>query len=237
MDLPANAVHVWWLRTDLELPNQVVERCTRLLSPEEQARRDRFVFDADRRRYLLSHAMLRQTLSLYSPATAAEWVFETGPHGKPSITKDQPQLSFSLTHTNGLSACAIAQSHDVGVDAENITRPAEYLELAQRFFSPQEADRIQRLPDDWRAEGFFAVWTLKEAYIKARGLGLTLPLADFSFSFPEGVVKVDFAPQLNDDPGSWQFERLQPTPEHRIAVAVRQPHSVPVVVVTRGVEL
>ena len=237
MDIPPNAVHVWWLRTDRELPDAVLDRCARLLSPEEQERRDRFMFEADRRRYVLSHAMLRQTLSLYAAVAAGEWVLETGPHGKPAISACQPQLFFSLTHTHGLSACAIAADRDVGVDAEDISRPAEYLELAERFFSPQEAERIRRLPDDWRAEAFFAVWTLKEAYIKARGLGLALPLADFSFSFPESVVTVEFAPRLDDDPAAWQFERLQPTPGHRVALAVRQPRSAPLVVLTREVEL
>lgn len=237
MEIPLNAVHLWWLRTDREVPNEVLERCAGLLSSEEQARRDRFMFDADRRRYTLSHAMLRQTLSLYAPVAAGEWIFEAGPHGKPAIADWQPQLSFSLTHTAGLSACAIARERDVGVDAEDISRPAEYQQLAQRFFSPQEAERIGRLPDDWRAEGFFAVWTLKEAYIKARGLGFALPLADFSFSFPEGVVTVEFAPRLDDDPAAWQFERLQPTKEHRVAVAVRQPRSVPLTVISREVEL
>ncbi len=116
-------------------------------------------------------------------------------------------------------------------------RGFEHLDLAQRFFSVQEADRIRRLPEDWRAEGFFAVWTLKEAYIKARGLGLALPLADFSFSFPEGIVTVEFAPHLNDAPVAWQFERHEPTPEHRLGVAVRQPRSVPLMVLTREVEL
>lgn len=237
MEIPSNAVHLWWLRTDRELPSEVLERCAGLLSLEEQARRDRFMFDADRRRYTLSHAMLRQTLSLYEPVAAGEWIVETGPHGKPAIAAGQPQLSFSLTHTAGLSACAIARGRDVGVDAENISRPAEYQQLAQRFFSPPEAERISRLPDDWRAEGFFAVWTLKEAYIKARGLGFALPLADFAFSFPEGVVTVEFASRLDDDPATWQFERLQPTKEHRVAVAVRQPRSQPLVVVSREVEL
>lgn len=237
MDIPPNAVHVWWLRTGGDLPPEVLERCARLLSPDEQARRDRLVFEPDRRRYLLSHAMLRQTLSLYAPVAAGEWIFESGPHGKPAIAPSQPQLAFSLTHTAGLSACAITQGRDVGVDAEDITRPAEYLELAQRFFSSQEADRIRRLPDDWRAEAFFAVWTLKEAYIKARGLGLSLPLADFSFSFPEGVVKVEFTGSISDDPAAWQFDRLEPTMNHRLAVAVRQPRSLPLEVHAREVIL
>lgn len=237
MDIAPNAVHLWWLRTDRELSSEIVDRCARLLSPEEQERRDRFMFDADRRRYVLSHAMLRQTLSLYASVAPNEWIFETGPHGKPAIAAGQPQLSFSLTHTQGLSACAITDGREVGVDAEDISRPAEYLELAERFFSPQEATRIRGLPDDWRAEGFFAVWTLKEAYIKARGLGLALPLADFSFSFPEGVVTVEFAPHMDDDPAAWHFERLQPTLEHRAALAVRQPRAVPLVVLTREVEL
>jgi 4'-phosphopantetheinyl transferase len=235
MEIALNAVHLWWLRTDRHRPAEILQRCERLLSAEERCRRDRLVFADDRRRYLLSHAMLRQTLSLYAPVAAQDWVFAAGPHGKPAIAAGQPQLSFSLTHTRGLSACAIAV-RDVGVDAEGITRPAEYLDLARRFFAPQEADWIERLPEDWRAEAFFAVWTLKEAYIKARGIGLALPLAGFSFSFPDGAVKVTFAPDF-DDPAAWQFERYQPTAEHQVAVAVPQPRSLPLVFVAREVEL
>ena len=199
MEILPNAVHLWWLRTDREVAEEVLERCGRLLSAEEQVRESQFVFKPDRLRYRLSHAMLRRTLSLYAPVAPQDWIFTAGPQGKPAIAPSQPQLQFSLTHTQGLCACLIAQDREVGVDAENITRPTEYLELAQRFFAPAEAERIRRLPEDWRAEGFVAVWTLKEAYIKARGLGLRIPLMDFAFSFPEGRVTVQFAPGIDDD--------------------------------------
>lgn len=237
MFLAPNAAHLWWLRTDRDPAAGVLERCAALLSPEEKERESRLVFQPDRLRYRLSHAMLRQTLSFYAPIAPQDWIFETGEYGKPFIAAGQPQIAFNLTHTKGLSACLIAQSGDVGVDAENVTRPTDFLDLASRYFSPRETARIARMPEDWRADGFFAIWTLKEAYIKARGLGLQIPLADFSFSFPEGGVSVEFAPQLKDDPADWQFQRLEPTPQHRVAVAVRQPRSLPLELIEREVEL
>jgi len=132
-------------------------------------------------------------------------------------------MCFNLSNTRGLIACAVARSRELGIDVESTRRPGQTVEIAEHFFAPAEIDALHSLPADQRTERFFAYWTLKEAYIKARGMGLAIPLAQFSFVLDEPApISIRFAPELEDDPSSWQFERLVLSPGHHTAVAVRR---------------
>ncbi|MCA1586150.1 MAG: 4'-phosphopantetheinyl transferase superfamily protein [Acidobacteria bacterium] len=136
------------------------------------------------------------------------------------MTGDLARLRFNLSHTHGLVACVAAVGCDVGVDVEWMDR-ALTNDIAERFFSPHEAAELRRLPDAEQSRVFFDYWTLKEAYIKARGLGLAIPLDQFSFRLrPPAPPAIAFEPALDDDPARWQFAQTTPTPRHRLGLAI-----------------
>jgi 4'-phosphopantetheinyl transferase len=150
-----------------------------------------------------------------------EWSFIPNNYGRPEIAGPvETLLRFNLAHTRGLVACAVAWEREVGVDVEDVERPGEYVHLAQRFFAPSEAAHVASLPVERQRDVFFDYWTLKESYVKARGMGLALPLGDFAFQLDE-LPTISFAGSIVDDPKSWQFRRLRPSEQHRLALAVR----------------
>ena len=163
-----------------------------LLSDEERERLERLRRPEDRRDYAVAHALLRQTLASSGSRAAADWQFTTDDRGRPGLVNGQ--LAFSLSHTRGLVACAVATAGQVGLDVEAV-RPIEAAQIADDFFSPQEQRELDLLDAPAAALRFFDCWTLKEAYSKAIGAGLDLPLNATSFmladkrihaSFPEG---------------------------------------------------
>ena len=132
-------------------------------------------------------------------------------------------LSFNLTNTEGLIACLIARDRELGVDVEDTQRRGETVSIADRFFSPSEVKDLHAVPEASKRDRFFDYWTLKEAYIKARGFGLALPLGDFAFRLdPPRAPTIAFEPALDDDPSTWQFLQEWPTQQHRLALAVRR---------------
>jgi 4'-phosphopantetheinyl transferase len=224
-------VRVWLLRAPEDAGAERARRCEAILAPNELARMKRFRFETDRRRYLFAHALVRYTLSRYAPATPPErWRFETNEYGRPQVGGAAPRLKFNLSHTAGLVACAVALDRDVGVDVEHI-RPAHGdfgLEVAPQYFAPREVAALAAQPAADQRDWFFAFWTLKEAYIKARGMGLALPLSGFTFDLGDAGaaaspnIGISFASNVVDDPARWYFERRLPSPEHALALAVRR---------------
>src|SRR6266852_33298 len=171
----------------------------RFLSQDERARFQRFHFDQDRLAFLVAHGLVRMALSRHAAVAPAEWTFSADSYGKPSIATPASTLSFSLSHTRRLVACAVARGRPVGVDVEDASRPAP-LEVAERYFVPGERRDIFAADADQRTRRFFEYWTLKEAYVKAGGLGLSLPLDRFEFRRDaEGSWRIAFAPPPLDD--------------------------------------
>ncbi|MEZ5293625.1 MAG: 4'-phosphopantetheinyl transferase superfamily protein [Vicinamibacterales bacterium] len=194
------------------------------LSADEQARAARFVRAADRRTYVIAHALVRVTLSDHASSPPEAWRFRTGVHGRPEIAAPPAHaedLVFSLSHTTGLAAVAVARRRLVGVDVEEVNRTVSE-RVAEAQFAPAEVEALRALPPDERRRAFFDYWTLKEAYVKACGHGLTLPLDGFAFTLADGrPPAVAFADGV-DRAGRWQFELSWPTPAHRLAVAVER---------------
>jgi len=223
--LPFNAVHVDLLHTDDAAALAQQEAYRALLSPEEHERMARLVFDRDRRRFLLTRALVRTTLSRYAPVAPAAWAFIANVHGRPEILDRPtgvPDLRFNLSHTDGLIACAVTIGREVGVDVEHVGRRLTH-DVAGRFFAPREVADLKALSEEEQARVFFDYWTLKEAYIKARGFGLALPLGDFAFTLsPPQPPSITFEPAMPDDPATWQFAQDWPTPQHRLGLAVRR---------------
>ena len=223
--LPLNAVHVDLVHTDSVDDSTREDAYRALLSSEETERMARLIFERDRRRFLLTRALVRTMLSRYASVAPADWVFIANVHGRPEIfdrPRGVPDLRFNISHTEGLIACAVTIGREVGVDVEHIGRRLTY-DVAGRFFAPKEVTDLKSLPADEQPKVFFDYWTLKEAYIKARGFGLALPLGDFAFTLsPRSSPQIAFEPALDDDPSTWQFYQDWPTPQHRLGLAVRR---------------
>ena len=223
--LPFNAVHVDLLQTTNATALANLDAYRALMSPDEHERMGRFVFEKDRKAFLLTRALVRTTLSRYASIAPADWQFIANVHGRPEILdrpSGVPDLRFNISHTNGLIACAVTIGREVGVDVEHIGRHLTH-DVAGRHFAPREVSDLRKLPEDEQRKVFFDYWTLKESYIKARGFGLALPLGDFAFKLnPPHSPEITFEPSLEDDPDSWQFLQDWPTPQHRLALAVRR---------------
>lgn len=204
---------------------EVVAALATLLSPEELARRDRFVRPVDADTYAVAHALVRQTLSAHGSTPPRDWQFVTNAHGCPFVVDTQagaPRLEFNLSHTAGLVAVAITRGRHVGVDVERVTRVV--MEgVAERHFAEAEVRDLGRLPPADRPRAFFEYWTLKEAYIKARGKGLAIPLGDFAFHLrPPAPPAIAFVEGFDDVPHRWQFWQAWPTADHRLSLAVER---------------
>lgn len=195
-----------------------------LLDESERVRAQQFRFEADRRDYIAAHALLRTTLSLFVNVPPKRWHFTADAFGKPTIAEPDAarSLAFSLSHTRGLATCAVTSGIPVGVDVECIRQLDDTLYLARQFFSSSEARALEQIAPKLRENRFFELWTLKESYIKARGLGLSLPLNKFSFGLAtDGSIRFAVDPEFGDDADAWQFALHSPTPSHRLAYALR----------------
>lgn len=212
----------------------LVDSYLALMTQEERARHDRFYFARDRLLFLATRALVRTVLSNYAPLAPTQWRFSEGERGKPYIANAlQPAaIHFNLTNTPGLVVCAVSLVHPLlGVDAENLQRAGETLNIAEHYFSAYEVRALRGLPSSRQRERFFSYWTLKESYIKARGLGLAIPLEQFSFILDKeqpsresdstaagSGIGVEFDPRLGDDSSRWRFALLRGGESHLIAV-------------------
>jgi 4'-phosphopantetheinyl transferase len=224
-DLPFSAVHIDLVETADAAALDKLDSYKALLSKDEHERMARLVFDRDQRAFVITRAHVRTMLSRYAAVAPTDWRFIENVHGRPEILDrpaGTPDLRFNISHTDGLIACAVTIGREVGVDVEHIGRHLTH-DIAGRFFAPDEVADLRKLPLDDQERVFFDYWTLKEAYIKARGFGLALPLGEFAFKLnPPGPPAITFLPSLDDDPSTWQFMQDWPTPQHRLGLAVRR---------------
>ena len=212
-------VHVWYALTE-SLSERVLTEARDLLSPDERARGDRFRFADDQRDFAVAHALLRRALTQHEGVPPSPWVFQTGPQGKPFLAPAQSALEFNLAHTRGLVACALTKARMVGVDVESIERAVNCDEIAERYFSDREILALQECRGAERQTRFIELWTLKEAYLKAIGAGLSNPLGDFGFEL-RGTSGLQFSAPPGTASTDWRFALFAPSTRHRMAVAVR----------------
>ncbi|HUU35388.1 MAG TPA: 4'-phosphopantetheinyl transferase superfamily protein, partial [Vicinamibacterales bacterium] len=208
-----------------DAPSDSVERLSPQLTEAERARCLRFVREADRRTFAITRALVRRTLSEYGPTPPLAWRFVTNAHDCPFVAPEQagmPPLHFNVSHTDGLVALAVTRGHRLGVDVERVTRVVTE-GVAERHFAAAEIRDLRAQPIARQPVLFFDYWTLKEAYIKARGMGLALPLDAFAFALrPPRPPTITFAPGFDDAPERWQFWQACPTPEHRLSLAIER---------------
>jgi 4'-phosphopantetheinyl transferase len=221
MALPAGEVHVWC--ADPSHWDSAAHRRTALslLARDESARLNKFRLERDRRIFLATRVLVRTVLSKYESVSPVDWRFTVNAYGRPSVFGAAEWLNFNLANTHGLVVCAVAREIEVGVDVENIEGPAP-VEVADRFFANREIEALRALPESERSARFFDYWTLKESYIKARGMGLALPLDGFAFSLEEGHPPRITMDAVLDDEASWEFVQLRPTPAHLVSLCVRR---------------
>lgn len=198
-----------------------------LLTEEERGKEFRFYFPDDQRRYLVTRAMVRTVLSRYLPAVDPRaWRFSNNSYGRPEIanfSSAECGLRFNISHTRGLIALGVTHQRELGVDVENVQTREVSLDIADRFFAAPEVAELATVPKERQQDRFFEYWTFKESYIKARGMGLSIPLGQFSFHYPhERAVHIAIQPELGDEASRWGFWQYRPTKEHLLAVCAER---------------
>lgn len=221
-----NEIHVWFCCPDEITDKARLDEYHSILSSEERKRQQGFHYEKDQHSYLISHALVRASLSKYCDVQPHQWSFTTNEHGKPAISSsvDCPALNFNLSHADGLSACVVSLDNECGVDVENTRRQNKLLPIAERMFAEAELETLRNHTDDEIRNDFFDYWTLREAYVKALGTGLSGSSKLFYFKLGkstnlERTATLSFADESEMDAHHWQFSLLKPSPEHVAAVA------------------
>jgi 4'-phosphopantetheinyl transferase len=221
INLSGDEVHLWRINV-MEMAG-MNEAYSPVLSTGELERAERFHFNKDRKRFMVSHDSLRQLLGRYLDLTPDKIAFGFGEQGKPNLdpVPHNDGLRFNLSHSGAIVLIAVTRNCEVGVDVEKIRPDIELERLAQRFFSPGEVKSLSALPDDQKLPAFFRCWTRKEAYIKGRGEGLSIPLDQFEVSLEPDAEAELLATQ--DDPqevSRWSLYNIEPGQDYLGALAV-----------------
>lgn len=201
-------VHVW--RASLSSDPQVFQELESTLSGDERERAQRFIFERDRNSFTVARGILRHLLGQYLKCQPQTIEFSYDSNGKPELAGSPSALPirFNLSHSHGVALFAVTLERRVGIDLELVRTEAAGKEIAARYFSAQEANDLRGLPTEQQAEGFFLCWTRKEAYVKAKGNGLQIPLNSFHVSLSPGQPATLSA----DDAALWSIESF--VPEH-----------------------
>ena len=238
LERSAGQIDIWHLSPETAADARILEECRSWLSPDERLRLQRITHAESRQLFLLGRAMLRRALSHYSGYKAEELVFQYNAYGKPSLkTPNDPPLEFSVSHTRGLVACAVVLGAPLGIDVERNRTIDNPLEIAKRIFAPAETAALEAVPAERLSDAFLDLWTLREAFVKARGAGMMTSRAEFAFSVATHRKKTDAiaaqACTIPDQGANWQFLKLWPTDGHRAALAIRKPRSEKLEIVLR----
>jgi 4'-phosphopantetheinyl transferase len=217
LELGPHDVHLWIAAIPDCLP--ALDCYQSVLADDERERAARFHFEHDRWRYAITRGILRKLLGRYVGRT--DVTLTCNRYGKPALEDRASALRFNVAHSRDLALFGFILKHEVGVDVEWIRPDFATTDIAQRFFAPDEASALAALPQPVRVQGFFNCWTRKEAYIKARGMGLSLGLHSFAVTFapgePAALIRVDGDPT---GPQRWTMSDLPTTEGYAAAVAV-----------------
>jgi 4'-phosphopantetheinyl transferase len=227
---------VW--RALLDLPQPRIQALEQILADDERTRAASFRFTKDRMHFIAARGLLRTILGRYLSIGPRMLSFSYNAYGKPSLAESgrrattrvaptvsgrmkEEELSFNVTHAHGMALFAITRNHAVGVDIEYIQRQMEWESVAEHFFSPYEVRMLKAVPRDMRHIAFFNCWTRKEAYIKARGMGLSLELDSFDVSLTPGepAALLDIREE-GQDVSAWSLHELHPGGNYIAALVV-----------------
>jgi 4'-phosphopantetheinyl transferase len=216
-------VDIWAAEASASEPGELEHRCRQWLTPEEWGCAQRLRQPSSRNQHVVGRGMARKLLTLRTDFDPAEVVLAREEKGKPFVVAPQPTIRpFNVSHTEGMVLFAAVDCGPIGVDVERLSRKTD-IGLAERYFAPAEVDYVHSSYDpEARMEAFFRVWTLKEAFIKAIGTGLTMPLGDFAFDQIEAVrPRVRMLKSNRTDDDGWHFISFVPKPGYIAAVAIR----------------
>jgi 4'-phosphopantetheinyl transferase len=204
--LAQHELHVW--RSALDVAPALTYRLESTLNADEKERADKFLVPQARERFVASRGILRQLLATYLEIEPEKVEFVYGLQGKPMLSSvHDSKVCFSVSHSREMGLFTFASDGEVGVDIEQVKPDFNGMEIASHFFSSEEIAALAKLPPELRVEAFFGCWTRKEAYVKARGQGLGIPLRSFTVSF------ADSNQLLRDETGvAWSCYALEPAP-------------------------
>ncbi|WP_211443800.1 4'-phosphopantetheinyl transferase family protein [Collimonas humicola] len=242
-DLDPQRIDLWLTPLDDQRDSQLLEAYRQLLSAEERRRLQRFLREPDRHRYLVTRALVRTVLARFTGVAPECLRFKENRYGKPALCgmdANNRTLSFNLSHCGDMIVLALTRDRELGVDVENIAlRPAP-INIAKRFFAEVEVIDLEELSTAAQSERFFELWTLKEAYVKARGMGLSIPLDQFGFRFGAcGRLAMWMEPDLGDCPSRWHHWQIRIASKYLVAVCAehRTAASSPSITATRIIPL
>lgn len=218
-----------WLQLVDETSVQWANTHSSVLDAEETQRWHRYVSSESQELFLVAHVMTRHVLSEYDARAPESWAFDHGPNGRPEIIGGPPGLRFNISHTKGMVAVLVHDEADCGVDVEHPWRAMEIPSVSRRVFTDAEQEALLSLPPEAQTDRFFQLWTLKEAFIKAKGKGLALPLKQFGFGLHNEQVRFDCDPAIDPTPSQWQFSTHRPESGHIVSVAAQR-HNAPAVI-------
>jgi 4'-phosphopantetheinyl transferase len=214
-------MHVWRARLDVMAAQ--VEVLAQTLAADERARAQRFHSERDRTHYVVARGLLRAILARYLDEQPGRLEFCYGPYGKPTLAQEHAAdaLRFNVSHAHGMALYAITRGREIGIDLEHIRADVIGEHIAARFFAPREVGLLQALPAHRRHEAFLTLWTRKEAYVKARGDGLSLDLTRFDVTraVVEPPARVTSVAERHDL-RRWSLRDLAPGPDYVAALAV-----------------
>jgi 4'-phosphopantetheinyl transferase len=214
-------VHVWCVSLDVDAKR--ANSFMQILAEDERARAQRIRIENSRRYYVAARGFLRMIVSAYLKKRPEHLEFQYNQHGKPAILSgsDYTGISFNMSHSHGVALYGIALDRTLGVDIEKIRVDMPHVKIAKRFFSAQEYEALLTLPPEQQTHAFFSCWTRKEAYLKARGEGISSSLRSFSVSFLPGE-----APALIDHPlgfqeiSRWSVINIDVGPDYKAALVI-----------------
>ena len=216
----AQDAHLWRVDPRTLADETVRERCLGFLSPSERARHDRLAVPARRLELAAAHALVRIALEHATGTPALEWRVRRDSMGRPRVEGPVEGMRVSITHTPGLVACLVAKDREVGVDGEQVSPRVPYMRIAEQVFTPRELEHLKTLDDQARIDRFFLLWSIKEAFGKARGDGLIAPLDQVEVILEDtGDVKLGVPGGAPGGP-SWNVRWTRPSQEHVMATCI-----------------
>ncbi len=216
--LKRSRIEVWSVA--LDVPAEQAAALEAVLSPDERARAGRFRFERHRRRFVVARGLLRRVLGAYLDVAPADVVFAYGRKGKPHLTGAAAALRFNLSHSGERALIALGRI-PLGVDIERLRPLRDPDAIARRFFSAAERETLAAQPAQGKIEAFFACWTRKEAYVKAVGDGLAIPLRSFDVTFANDCPPAVRTHSLEEGGERWFLRPLEPAPGYTGALAAQ----------------
>ena len=221
VELKRDELHIWTI--DCDAARHTMASADRFLSAAEKDRAGRFRFDLHRDRYVVAHVAMRSILGAYLDRNPHDLTFAVEGNGKPVLVleSDSIPLRFNLSHSHNAALIAVTRDRTVGIDIEHTRTKIDCAEIAARFFAAEEIAKLKKLSRKAQRQAFFACWTRKEAYIKAKGGGLSIPLQDFAVSLaPHEKPALSWHRTEPQETSRWRFENIDILPGYAAAVAV-----------------